>query len=243
MDRRRSSATVSSLTTTPHLSPVIHHCTLYCLVCHSIHPSIHPPLLVHLPSLPPSFPPSLRPSLPLVSRSRSFSLPPPILAMSTVSLSAFLTAVAAVQSSGAVRVESSCPLLSSPPPSSASDSISRADLPVPVVLVPTAPERWTLREATEWVTSCQSRWSCCCSTRAASSSVTSLPLRPRTSRTSSTPSRAGRDLPYEDSLSYAVRLRVCRRVCTTNEGKRGGLVFPPRVGAGEDVAVQAAVLL
>jgi hypothetical protein len=27
------------------------------------------------------------------------------------------------------------------------------------------------------------------------------------------------DLPYEDSLSYAVRLPVCDRVCTTNEGK------------------------
>lgn len=34
-----------------------------------------------------------------------------------------------------------------------------------------------------------------------------------------------RDLPYEDSLSYAVRLKVCERVCTTNEGKTGGMVF------------------
>ena len=33
------------------------------------------------------------------------------------------------------------------------------------------------------------------------------------------------DLPYEDSLSYAVRLPVCDRVCTTNEGKTGGMVF------------------
>ena len=31
-----------------------------------------------------------------------------------------------------------------------------------------------------------------------------------------------RDLPYEDSLSYAVRLPVCARVCTTNEAKNGG---------------------
>lgn len=33
------------------------------------------------------------------------------------------------------------------------------------------------------------------------------------------------DLSYEDSLSYAVRLRVKGRICTTNEGKTGGLVF------------------
>lgn len=33
------------------------------------------------------------------------------------------------------------------------------------------------------------------------------------------------DLPYSDSLSYAVRLPVCDRVCTTNEGKSGGMVF------------------
>jgi hypothetical protein len=34
-----------------------------------------------------------------------------------------------------------------------------------------------------------------------------------------------RDLPYEDSLSLAVRLPVCDRVCTTNEGRAGGVVF------------------
>ena len=34
-----------------------------------------------------------------------------------------------------------------------------------------------------------------------------------------------RDLPYEDSLSLAVRLPVCDRVCTTNEGRTGGMVF------------------
>ena len=33
------------------------------------------------------------------------------------------------------------------------------------------------------------------------------------------------DLPYEDSLSYAVRLPVCARVCTTNEAKLGGMTF------------------
>lgn len=33
------------------------------------------------------------------------------------------------------------------------------------------------------------------------------------------------DLSYEDSLSYAVRLRLTGRVCTTNEGKTGGMVF------------------
>ena len=37
--------------------------------------------------------------------------------------------------------------------------------------------------------------------------------------------RALRDLPYEDSLSYAVRLPVCERVCTTNEGRTGGMTF------------------
>lgn len=33
------------------------------------------------------------------------------------------------------------------------------------------------------------------------------------------------DLPYEDSLSLAVRAPVCPRVCTTNEGRSGGLVW------------------
>jgi len=33
------------------------------------------------------------------------------------------------------------------------------------------------------------------------------------------------DLPYEESLSFAVRLQVTGRVCTTNEGKTGGQVF------------------
>ena len=33
------------------------------------------------------------------------------------------------------------------------------------------------------------------------------------------------DLPYEHSLSYAVRAPVCARVCTTNEGRAGGLVW------------------
>ena len=33
------------------------------------------------------------------------------------------------------------------------------------------------------------------------------------------------DLPYRDSLSYAVRTAVCARVCTTNEGRAGGLVW------------------
>lgn len=33
------------------------------------------------------------------------------------------------------------------------------------------------------------------------------------------------DLSYEDSLSFAVRLQVTGRVCTTNEGKNGGMVF------------------
>jgi hypothetical protein len=33
------------------------------------------------------------------------------------------------------------------------------------------------------------------------------------------------DLPYEDSLSLAVRLPVCDRVCTTNEGKTGGIIW------------------
>ena len=32
------------------------------------------------------------------------------------------------------------------------------------------------------------------------------------------------DLPYEDSLSLAVRTPVCARVCTTNDGRGGGLV-------------------
>lgn len=34
-----------------------------------------------------------------------------------------------------------------------------------------------------------------------------------------------KDLSYEESLSMAVRLPVLGRVCTTNEGKRGGMVF------------------
>lgn len=33
------------------------------------------------------------------------------------------------------------------------------------------------------------------------------------------------DLPYEESLSFAVRLHVTGRVCTTNEGKKGGQVL------------------
>ena len=33
------------------------------------------------------------------------------------------------------------------------------------------------------------------------------------------------DLSYEDSLSFAVRTRRCERICTTNEGKTGGIVF------------------
>lgn len=33
------------------------------------------------------------------------------------------------------------------------------------------------------------------------------------------------DLSYEDSMSFAVRLQVTGRVCTTNEGKKGGMVF------------------
>ena len=33
------------------------------------------------------------------------------------------------------------------------------------------------------------------------------------------------DLPYEHSLSLAVRTPVCARVCTTNDGRGGGLVF------------------
>jgi hypothetical protein len=32
------------------------------------------------------------------------------------------------------------------------------------------------------------------------------------------------DLPYEESLSFAVRVDVTGRVCTTNEGKKGGQV-------------------
>ena len=34
-----------------------------------------------------------------------------------------------------------------------------------------------------------------------------------------------RDLAYEDSLSLAVRTPVCARVCTTNDGRSGGLIF------------------
>ena len=37
--------------------------------------------------------------------------------------------------------------------------------------------------------------------------------------------RSWHDLPYEDSLSLAVRAPVCARVCTTNEGRTGGLVW------------------
>ncbi|EDQ87864.1 uncharacterized protein MONBRDRAFT_26881 [Monosiga brevicollis MX1] len=33
------------------------------------------------------------------------------------------------------------------------------------------------------------------------------------------------DLPYEESLSFAVRVDVTGRVCTTNEGKKGGQVL------------------
>lgn len=34
-----------------------------------------------------------------------------------------------------------------------------------------------------------------------------------------------KDLSYEDSLSFAVRIRKSGRICTTNEGRTGGLVF------------------
>ena len=33
------------------------------------------------------------------------------------------------------------------------------------------------------------------------------------------------DLSYEESMSFAVRKRCSNRICTTNEGKNGGLVF------------------
>ena len=33
------------------------------------------------------------------------------------------------------------------------------------------------------------------------------------------------DLSYEESMSFAVRKRCSNRICTTNEGKDGGLVF------------------
>eukprot|EP00039_Didymoeca_costata_P029298 m.24040 g.24040 ORF g.24040 m.24040 type:complete len:368 (-) comp7568_c0_seq2:222-1325(-) len=33
------------------------------------------------------------------------------------------------------------------------------------------------------------------------------------------------DLPYEDSLSFAVRVKRSNRICTTNEGRYGGIVF------------------
>jgi len=33
------------------------------------------------------------------------------------------------------------------------------------------------------------------------------------------------DLSYEDSLSFAVRVQKSNRICTTNEGRTGGLVF------------------
>ena len=33
------------------------------------------------------------------------------------------------------------------------------------------------------------------------------------------------DLPYDESLSFAVRKQRSGRVCTTNEGKSGGLLF------------------
>eukprot|EP00729_Bicosta_minor_P009710 gene9710-23752_t len=34
-----------------------------------------------------------------------------------------------------------------------------------------------------------------------------------------------KDLSYDDSLSFAVRIKRSNRICTTNEGKTGGLVF------------------
>jgi len=33
------------------------------------------------------------------------------------------------------------------------------------------------------------------------------------------------DLSYENSMSFAVRTKLADRICTTNEGKSGGLVF------------------
>ena len=54
-----------------------------------------------------------------------------------------------------------------------------------------------------------------------------------------------KNLPYEDSLSYAVRLPVgtSGRVCTTNEGKLGGMTVGARECRGEGGARHVRLLL
>ena len=151
-----------------------------------------------------------------------------------VSRSAFLRAVAGVTESGLVTIKSSSPLLTYPlSPSSptadadadAADAISRSELPLPLILTPTHPSTLTLPQTTAWLTHTQPHLERLLQFCGA--------LLFRAFPTPSAPHFADfidafhgwADLPYEQSLSYAVRLRVCRRVCTTNEGKRGGLIF------------------
>ena len=146
-----------------------------------------------------------------------------------VSRSAFLRAVAGVEESGFAKVQSLTSALSSPPESKHDvddkDAIGRGELPLPVVLVPRKADDATLEQTTEWVRGCQPHLE---SLLAMSGALLfrSFPTPLAADFADFIDAFAGwKDLPYEDSLSYAVRLRVCRRVCTTNEGKTGGLIF------------------
>ena len=136
----------------------------------------------------------------------------------SVSRSAYLQAIAAVEASGVAVVQSALP-------SSDRSDLSRNELPLPLVIVAAQPASLTLRDTVEWIAAVQPHLESLLSMTGA----LYFRLFPTPSAASFGEFVAAfdgwLDLPYEDSLSYAVRLPVAPRVCTTNEGKRGGLIF------------------
>ena len=138
----------------------------------------------------------------------------------SVSRAAFSKAVAAVQASGLATVQSPLPALDD-----SSDELSRDKLPLPLVLIATHPDTTTLQATTEWIAANQSHLeSLLWMTGALFFRGFPTPLAVDFGQF--VDAFVGwKDLPYEESLSYAVRLPVTHRVCTTNEGKRGGLIF------------------
>lgn len=142
----------------------------------------------------------------------------------SISRSAFFQAVAAVQASGVVTVQSPLPS-SDDTDGNSSDSLSRTQLPLPLVLVASQPSTTSMQVTTEWIAANQTHlesllW------MTGALFFRGFPTPLAVDFGLFVESFAGwKDLPYEESLSYAVRLPITNRVCTTNEGKRGGLIF------------------